>query len=150
MMGKTLMTMEGIGRQIYPELDLVEVAKPHFLKLLEDRYSPEKISGELIRVVARLSTAASTVPVHAQEILDNIRKGDLSLEIRVPNLILAADRLGVRISIGLIVAALIISSAALFATEHLYFGAGMLAAAGASMLLQRLALSPRANTRTKR
>jgi ubiquinone biosynthesis protein len=67
MMGKTLMTMEGIGRQIYPELDLVEVSKPHFLKLLEDRYSPEKLSGDLIRVAARLSTAASTVPIHAQE-----------------------------------------------------------------------------------
>jgi len=40
MVGKSLMTVEGIGKAIYPELDVFVEARPFFLKLVWQRYSP--------------------------------------------------------------------------------------------------------------
>jgi predicted outer membrane protein len=52
------MTIEGVGKQIYPELDVFEEVKPYFLKLFWARYSPEKMSAELVRTANKLSGAA--------------------------------------------------------------------------------------------
>ncbi|MEM9195043.1 MAG: AarF/ABC1/UbiB kinase family protein, partial [Myxococcota bacterium] len=38
MVGKALMTIEGVGKEIYPELDVFEEVKPYFLDLLKQRY----------------------------------------------------------------------------------------------------------------
>ena len=95
MVGKTLMTVEGIARQIYPELDLLTEVEPYFLELLARRYSPEKISSDLFYLATRLGTVASTLPVHAQEILDDMRRGRLSMEVREPTLARAAERLSI-------------------------------------------------------
>ncbi|HTM23320.1 MAG TPA: AarF/UbiB family protein, partial [Kofleriaceae bacterium] len=43
MVGKALMTVEGIGKEIHPGLDVWTELRPYFLKLLRDRYSPERL-----------------------------------------------------------------------------------------------------------
>ena len=47
MVGKTLMTVEGVGKEIYPELDVFSEVKPYFMRLFWQRYSPEKLSEEM-------------------------------------------------------------------------------------------------------
>src|SRR5262249_19150656 len=56
MVGKSLMTVEGIGKSIYPELDVFEEARPFLLKLIMSRYSPDKIGLKLLRVASKMST----------------------------------------------------------------------------------------------
>ena len=38
---KTLLNIEGLGRQLYPELDLWKTARPYLERWLRDRYSPK-------------------------------------------------------------------------------------------------------------
>jgi predicted unusual protein kinase regulating ubiquinone biosynthesis (AarF/ABC1/UbiB family) len=33
MLGKSLMTVEGVGKEMYPELDLLEEVRPYFTEL---------------------------------------------------------------------------------------------------------------------
>ncbi len=40
---KTIVNVEGLGRQLYPELDLWNTLAPHFEKWSKDRYSPKSI-----------------------------------------------------------------------------------------------------------
>jgi ubiquinone biosynthesis protein len=40
LVGKALMTIEGVGKEIYPDLDVFEQSKPLFIELLKQRYSP--------------------------------------------------------------------------------------------------------------
>ena len=40
---KTLFYIEGLGRQLYPELDLWKTAKPFLEKWYEDKYSAQKL-----------------------------------------------------------------------------------------------------------
>ncbi len=129
MVGKALMTIEGVGKEINPDLDVFEEVKPYFLDLLKQRYSPERVSQDLLSTAMRLSGAASEMPVQLQEILDDLRKGALSVEVNEPSLGGAADQLGRRMFSGMVVGALILSAAVLFMGDSYLFGLLFLAGA---------------------
>jgi ubiquinone biosynthesis protein len=46
---KTLLNIEGLGRQLYPELDLWETAHPYLERWLKNRFSPRTLLRELKR-----------------------------------------------------------------------------------------------------
>ncbi|HAZ80823.1 MAG TPA: ubiquinone biosynthesis regulatory protein kinase UbiB [Porticoccaceae bacterium] len=46
---KTLLNIEGLGRQLYPDLDLWETAQPYLERWLKDRYSPKSVFTQLKR-----------------------------------------------------------------------------------------------------
>ena len=123
MVGKALMTVEGVGKEIYPELDVFEEVKPYFLELLRQRYSPERIGQDLLSTAIRLSGAASDMPVQLQEIFDDLRKGSLSLQVHEPALRSAADQVGRRIFSGLVVSGLLVGGAFLIARDDMIAGA---------------------------
>jgi ubiquinone biosynthesis protein len=118
MVGKALMTVEGIGKQIDPDLDVFEESKPLFTEIVRKRYSPERLAGDFLRRIERLSGTTYQLPERIEEVLDDLRLGRLSLRTEDPNLRSSADRLGRRVFSGLVVAALILSGAALSATER--------------------------------
>ncbi len=113
MVGKTLMTLDGIGKEIDPDLDFFEEAKPYFFDLLKKRYSPERILNELWRVAERLSGAAYDVPQQLREVLDDLRLGRLMVKTENPGAELAVDRLGRRLFSGLVFGSLVLAAAAL-------------------------------------
>jgi len=113
MVGKALMTVEGVGKEIYPDLDVFEEVKPYFIELLRQRYSPERISQDVLTTVMRLSGAASEMPMQMQEILEDLRKGSLGLQVHDPSLRTAADRMGRRVFAGCVVAAFVLGGAVL-------------------------------------
>ncbi len=115
MVGKAIMTVEGIGKEVSPDFDLFEEMKPYFLKLLATRYSPERMLPELLRSVARISGAATDFPLQAQEILEDLRHGRLEIRTREPSMAQAADVLGRRIYSGFVVGSLVIGSSVLAA-----------------------------------
>lgn len=128
LVGKALMTVEGIGKEIYPELDVFAELKPYFVELLKQRYSPERIGQDLMHTAMRLSGAASEMPMQLQEILDDLRKGSLSMQVHEPALRVSSDQLGRRLFSGLVVASLLLGSAILIAADSPIVGAVFLAA----------------------
>ncbi len=44
---KTLLNIEGLGRQLYPELDLWTTAQPYLERWIQERYSPEAMLNRL-------------------------------------------------------------------------------------------------------
>lgn len=129
LLGKSLMTVEGVGKEIYPELDLFDEVKPYFLRLIRQRYSPERITQDLMRGLMRVSGAAADMPLQMQEILEDLRKGAFRLQVRETSMREAADQLGRRIFSGIVVASLFVS-AAILATAHEHWPAGIAAFLG--------------------
>jgi ubiquinone biosynthesis protein len=126
LVGKALMTVEGIGKQIYPELDVFEEVKPYFLRLLWLRYSPEKLSQELIRSMSRLGGAAADMPMQVSEILEDMRRGELVIATDNRSLPGALDRLGRRVFSGLVVSMMLFSGSYLIANDNPVLGYAML------------------------
>jgi ubiquinone biosynthesis protein len=134
MVGKALMTIEGIGKQLDPDLDVFGEAQPYFVKLLKQRYSPQRIGNELIRGVEQLSRAGYDVPLQAREVLEDLRLGRLLVKAPDPTLPAATDRLGRRIFSGLVVGSSTLGGAMAFAHDHALGGA-LLVLAGLSLVL---------------
>ena len=125
MVGKALMTVEGIGKEIDPEFDLMEEAKPLFSELLRKRYTPERIGNELLRRVERLTGATYAVPQQVQDILNDMRMGRLVLKTEDLRITRSADRLGRQVFSALIISALLLSGAWLVAANHIWVGYGL-------------------------
>ena len=73
---KTLLNIEGLGRQLYPELDLWNTAKPFLEQWLKDRYSPKSIIKKLKKNGPDIIEKISEVPMTLQEILQTLKNLD--------------------------------------------------------------------------
>jgi ubiquinone biosynthesis protein len=127
LVGKAIMTIEGVGKEIDPDLDVFGEARPFFLDLLRKRYSPERIGMEVWRGFERLSSTAYDMPQQIREILDDLRLGRLTVNSTNPQLPATVDRLGRRIFVGLVVASFVFAGTWLIgATQHDHLGMVML------------------------
>jgi ubiquinone biosynthesis protein len=128
MVGKAIMTMEGVGKEIDPDLDVFGEMRPYFFDILKKRYSPERVGNELWRGIERLSGAAYDMPQQMREILDDLRLGRLTLQTKDPALPAALDRLGRSLFGGLVVGTFVISGTWLLT-------AGVHAAVGVTLIV---------------
>ncbi|MBS9403144.1 ubiquinone biosynthesis regulatory protein kinase UbiB [Halomonas sp. TRM85114] len=66
---KTLLNIEGLGRQLYPDLDLWSTAKPHLEQWMKDRAGPRGFWDSLKRQSPELSHQLPELPVLAYRVL---------------------------------------------------------------------------------
>ncbi|MDB4942858.1 MAG: Ubiquinone biosynthesis monooxygenase UbiB [Labilithrix sp.] len=137
LVGKAIMTLEGIGKQLDPDLDVFGEAQPYFLDILKKRYSPQRLGNELIRGVEQLSRAGYDVPLQAREVLEDLRLGRLVVKTADPMLPVAADRLGRRLFSGLVVASTTLSGALVF-PHQVVLGSILLALSAVTLVLHML------------
>jgi ubiquinone biosynthesis protein len=122
MVGKAMMTVEGIARQIFPALDVVEEMRPYFTEIVGYRYSPERLTSDMLHIATRFANAATEFPARAEDILEDLRQGRMSVDVRQTSLLRATERLGRRIFSGLVVGSLILAGALLVAQGYLAYG----------------------------
>lgn len=130
LVGKALMTLEGVGKEIDPELDVFEEAKPFFLDILKKRYSPERLGSELLRRLEKLSGTTSDMPEQIREVLDDLRLGRLTVRTVDPDVPRAADRLGRRLYSSIVASSLLVSGAWVLSSGYPRAGAALMAMAG--------------------
>ncbi len=113
MLFKTLITLDGTGRQIDPDFDLVGQAAPFLEKAMYARYRPEEIVKRGRRSLISLSDLATAVPHDLRRLLRALRSGALKINvdmIRLTHFGLQLDRAATRLTVGMITSALIIGS----------------------------------------
>ncbi|WP_242101937.1 ubiquinone biosynthesis regulatory protein kinase UbiB [Lysobacter sp. M15] len=59
---KTLLNIEGVGRQLDPKLDIWAVARPVLERILVERYSPQRLAAEFRKRLPELITHAPDMP----------------------------------------------------------------------------------------
>ncbi|HET6631447.1 MAG TPA: ubiquinone biosynthesis regulatory protein kinase UbiB [Rhodanobacteraceae bacterium] len=78
---KTLLNIEGLGRQLDPEIDIWKVAYPVLKRILRERYSPRRALKELSRRIPQWLQAAPDVPDMARELLHRAVRGEQRVHI---------------------------------------------------------------------
>lgn len=73
---KTLLNIEGLGRQLYPELDLWKTAKPFMDQWMQDRFHPKTLLRELRRYGPEWAEKFPQVPDLLFQAADQIRQFD--------------------------------------------------------------------------
>lgn len=144
MVGKALMTIEGVGKEIDPTLDVYAEARPYFLELLRKRYAPERIAVDMWRGAERLTKASYDLPHQVREVMDDLRHGRLTVQSRDVDASRRTDRLGRRLFTGLVVSALILSGSWLISQDsQLRYVGGALLALGVSWVFWHMLLDLR-------
>jgi ubiquinone biosynthesis protein len=70
---KTLFNIEGLGRQLYPDLDLWETAKPYLERWMRDQFGPAALIRGLRRELPRLVPMIPELPAISLELLRQAR-----------------------------------------------------------------------------
>jgi len=74
---KTLLNIEGLGRQLYPQLNLWDTAQPYLERWVQERYSPQSVFRRLQR---HLPSWLEQLPEVPDAVLDNLqRRGRVSI-----------------------------------------------------------------------
>ncbi len=72
LLDKTLLNIEGLGRQLYPELDLWATAKPFLEKLNKQKYSPKQILKSLKQQAPEILAKLPEMPIITSNILQTL------------------------------------------------------------------------------
>jgi len=75
---KTLLNIEGLGRELYPDLDLWTTAKPFFERWMKDQVGWGKALNELQNQVPRWGEVLPQLPGLVHDVLQKSREGELS------------------------------------------------------------------------
>ena len=73
---KTLFNIEGLGRQLYPDLDLWETAKPYLERWMRDQVGPAALIRSLRRELPRLVPMIPELPAIGFELLRQAQNQD--------------------------------------------------------------------------
>ncbi len=90
---KTLLNIEGVGRQLDPNLDIWEVAKPVLERILRERYSPRRALKELRKRLPEIMTQAPDMPALLHSWLRQQVEGKHELAMRSQDIVNLDDTL---------------------------------------------------------
>jgi ubiquinone biosynthesis protein len=78
---KTLLQIEGLGRQLYPDLDLWKTAQPILRDWAADRLSGRNLATEIRRQLPDLSEALRMLPQILQQAVQQAADGNLRIKV---------------------------------------------------------------------
>ena len=84
---KTLLNIEGVGRQLDPQLDIWAVAKPVLERILRERYSPRRALKELGKRLPEIMTQAPDMPALLHGWLSQQVQGKHELAMRSQDIV---------------------------------------------------------------
>ncbi len=117
LLARALMTSEGVGRQMDPAFNMANAARPLVERVLRERISPSALverAGELAHDAAEV---VQTLPRGVLEIIEKVREDRLQIQFVHQNLehvVHELDRSSNRLSLAVLVAALIVGSSLIF------------------------------------
>ena len=117
---KTLLNIEGVGRQLDPKIDIWAVAKPVLEKILVERYSPQRLAGEFRKRLPEMITRAPDVPRLLHAWLQQQVEGKHELAMRsqdIRDITQTLSALQKRVVAAILGVGLLIVAAVLYALE---------------------------------
>ena len=113
LMLKALVTVEGLGRLLHPDFDMVSEVRPYVNQIMLRRYDPRRRFRDLLNVFDDFSNLVEELPQGMRDTLRKVNAGELRIQFEHRNLEKLTKEFNQssnRISSAVIIAALIIGS----------------------------------------
>jgi ubiquinone biosynthesis protein len=138
LLAKALIAMEGLGRQLDPEFNMIDYMRPYIEQLVRERFSPGSVSREVIRVAHSYSSLAKNLPRDIKEFINRLNRNQFKIDLEhrgLERLVTDLDRSSNRISFAVVIGALIVGSSLIMQTNKgpLIFGFPILGFLGYSI-----------------
>lgn len=135
LMMKSLTTVEGVAHMLDPDFDLFQKVMPFLRKVLMERFSPERLSGDMYRLLLDLMHFSRQFPKDLLAIARMVRQQRLLVRVENQGLertLSTHDQISNRISFSIIIASLIMGSALIVISEipPLFYGISLIGIIG--------------------
>ena len=117
---KAFITLEGLGRGLDPDFHMAEEALPLLRKVMRAQYKPKVLAQKAWRNLRRSLALIEQLPHDLSRLLRNARRGKLNIHLEIAHLQRVGDQLNQaanRISMALVIAALIVGSSIVMTVE---------------------------------
>lgn len=121
LLGKTIVTVQGLALELNPKFNLVKEAKPFIKEMIKKKTSPENIFKKLKQTTLELTNFVVELPKQTSELLRNVRDADRLVHLIDDNITALKNevkRSTNRVSLGLLIAAFMIASALIYSAEQ--------------------------------
>jgi ubiquinone biosynthesis protein len=110
---RTLVVLEGTSRLLVHDFSLAELMRPFYAKAVRRRVSPRMLVRRVRRAQRDWGRLLDTLPRDAREVLGRLREGSFHMQLDHGHL----DAVVNRLTLGIFVAALVLSASALWTSE---------------------------------
>lgn len=120
MLGKTLLNLDQVGRTIAPEFDPNASIRRNAAQIMQQRLMKSLSPGNLFSGVLELKDLVQRLPARLNKIIDAIANNELKVSVDAideKTLVVGFQKVANRITVGLIIAALIVGAAMLMQVE---------------------------------
>lgn len=108
LLAKCFLTLEGIVEKLDPQLSMMDMAEPFGIRLLKERYRPSTIAERIWHNLTDYSDLLVDLPKQMKDLMGNLVKGRIRLEVGVPELdifLRKLDRITNQISFSIVLLA---------------------------------------------
>jgi len=113
LLGKALAEIEGLGRTLDPDFDVMPLIEPFVKDLILSRNAPGELFSRSAQIIRDYADIAKTLPRDLQTAVEKAKSGKLRIEFKhvgLENLVSELERSTSRLAFSMIIAALVISS----------------------------------------
>ena len=117
---KSLATIEGIGKVLDPDFNAIENIKPIIMKLYKENFSPKSIFSKLKNLSKEMLKILDSTPDDFETILKLLKEGKFKVELEhigLDKIEETIEKSANRLTVGVIVAAILIGSSILVFTK---------------------------------
>ncbi|WHY77102.1 AarF/ABC1/UbiB kinase family protein [Neobacillus sp. WH10] len=86
MLGKTLLTIEGVVEKLDPELSIIKIAEPFGEKLVKERFHPKNVAEKIRQQFSQYGEIFNELPRTLRDITSIMKKGKMKIEITAPEM----------------------------------------------------------------
>jgi ubiquinone biosynthesis protein len=135
LMLKAISTVEGVGRMLDPEFDLIARAAPFIEQVLMDRFKPQRLAEDVSDMAGRMFQFLQRFPKDLLDLAGLLRQQKLSLQLEhkgLEKILITHDQISNRLAFSIIIAALIVGSALIVIskTPPLFYGISLIGIIG--------------------
>jgi len=113
LLAKALVVMEGVGRQLDPNFNMISHMRPYVKSLIVERFSPKNISAQASRIAVAYTSLAKNLPHDIKEFLNRLNRNKFKIDLEhrgLEKLVTDLDRSSNRVSFSLVIGSLIVGS----------------------------------------
>ncbi len=105
LLGKSLLTLEGLVEELDPEICIMDIAQPFGRKLLKERFRPSNLGEKVWHNLVEYGDLLVDLPKQVRGLMTNVQRGQLNLQVHLPEVdifLRKLDRMSNQITLSLV------------------------------------------------
>ncbi len=113
LLSKALVIMEGVGRQLDPDFNMIFHMRPYIKRIIFERFSPKNVSAQASKIAYAYTSLAKNIPYDIKEFLNRLNRNKFKIDLEhrgLEKLVTDLDRSSNRVSFAVVIGSLIVGS----------------------------------------